>query len=338
VYESALVFAMDAEKAWPGGSPGLPTDVPPTWTTIFTPITSLSPMSRLLLLFLVFNFILINFCFFRLASVLNRDPICRRPPPSPETPSRLLIVLGSGGHTAEMLNILGQYQRLQLDWTHRTYVVSSGDGFSASKAKEFEAEMSSNLKNPTDTGSYDIVEVHRARRVHQPLHTTVISSLQCLWDCIKLLRGIHPDSQASPKNNTPNTTPYPDLILTNGPGTGVIVILASILLLFLGFTGPSASLPRSKKVMKHASTLSSPSTASTSKTPLSIPTTTEDDTASKSGQMRSIYIESWARVKTLSLSGKLLKPLVDRFLVQWPQLVEKEGSGGKVEFVGTLVA
>ncbi|KAI0745357.1 oligosaccharide biosynthesis protein Alg14 like-domain-containing protein [Earliella scabrosa] len=37
---------------------------------------------------------------------------------------------------------------------------------------------------------------------------------------------------------------------------------------------------------------------------------------------RLIYIESFARVKNLSLSGTLLRPLVDRFVVQWPQLVK----------------
>ena len=70
--------------------------------------------------------------------------------------------------------------------------------------------------------------------------------------------------------------------------------------------------------------------------------------------MRSIYIESWARVRTLSLSGRILKPLVDRFLVQWPQLAisEDDGDGvqvnstspkpgfvpAKAEFVGPLVS
>ncbi|KAF7315597.1 UDP-N-acetylglucosamine transferase subunit ALG14 [Mycena indigotica] len=38
---------------------------------------------------------------------------------------------------------------------------------------------------------------------------------------------------------------------------------------------------------------------------------------------RLIYIESFARVESLSLSGKLLHPLVDRFIVQWKQLAEK---------------
>ena len=312
---------------------GLPTNIPSTWTTIFAPFTSLSPVRQFLLSMIVLFTIALNFCFFRLASVLSRDPICRRPPASPQNPSHLLIVLGSGGHTAEMLNILNQYDRLQLDWTQRTYVVSSGDDFSASRAQKFEADMRSNLKDeglPAEevgiAGSgYDIVTVHRARRVHQPLLTTPISSLRCLWECIQVLRGTHPGFCPKPGQENQTTT-YPDLILTNGPGTGVIVTLASIILLFLGLTGPSASLPRSRKVMRYASTSTpSSSTTPTQETAYANPT---------QGQMRTMFIESWARVKTLSLSGRLLKPFVDRFLVQWPQLEEKDG---KLEFVGGLV-
>jgi len=33
---------------------------------------------------------------------------------------------------------------------------------------------------------------------------------------------------------------------------------------------------------------------------------------------RIIYVESFARVKSLSLSGKLVRRFVDMFLVQWP--------------------
>lgn len=47
-----------------------------------------------------------------------------------------------------------------------------------------------------------------------------------------------------------------------------------------------------------------------------------------------IYVESFARVTSLSLSGKLLRPLVDRFVVQWPQLLSDNGRG---ECVGWLV-
>jgi len=47
-----------------------------------------------------------------------------------------------------------------------------------------------------------------------------------------------------------------------------------------------------------------------------------------------IYIESFARVRNLSVSGKLLRPLVDRFIVQWPQVLRE---GGRGEFRGWLV-
>ncbi|KAJ8084616.1 UDP-N-acetylglucosamine transferase subunit [Marasmius tenuissimus] len=41
-----------------------------------------------------------------------------------------------------------------------------------------------------------------------------------------------------------------------------------------------------------------------------------------------IYIESFARVKRLSLSGKLLRYIADRFIVQWPTLL-KDGKRGE---------
>ncbi|KAJ4483363.1 glycosyltransferase family 1 protein [Lentinula aciculospora] len=42
---------------------------------------------------------------------------------------------------------------------------------------------------------------------------------------------------------------------------------------------------------------------------------------------RMVYVESFARVRSLSLSGKLLRYFVDRFIVQWPQLL-KDGKRG----------
>lgn len=50
--------------------------------------------------------------------------------------------------------------------------------------------------------------------------------------------------------------------------------------------------------------------------------------------MEIIYIESFARVESLSVTGKLLYPFVDRFLVQWPQL---SNIFDKAEYKGILV-
>jgi len=260
---------------------------------------------RLLLLVGAIAFIATNVTFFRLASVLGREKPGEkspRPKPSSKHPTHLLVVLGSGGHTAEMLNILQQTPFLPIQFTYRTYVVSSGDGLSAQKAADFEIELIDQLKTEGIQGAhegYDIVTVHRARRVHQGILTAPFSTVQCLWDCVKVLRGTHPDLKS-------HHGLYPDLILTNGPGTGVCVVLAATLLIFLGLSGPPASSSDA-----------------------------EDQPYPGSGQMRTIFIESWARVKTLSLSGKILKPFVDRFLVQWPPLVQSEGS--RVEYIGPLV-
>ncbi|KAF8554159.1 glycosyltransferase family 1 protein [Imleria badia] len=47
-----------------------------------------------------------------------------------------------------------------------------------------------------------------------------------------------------------------------------------------------------------------------------------------------IYVESYARVQSLSLSGKILRYFVDRFLVQWPTLLS---GSGREECHGCLV-
>ncbi|PGH04101.1 hypothetical protein AJ79_07201 [Helicocarpus griseus UAMH5409] len=264
--------------------------------------------------------------------------------------AHILVVLGSGGHTAEMLSML-KHAPLDTDiYTRRTYVVSSGDSFSASKAMEFErylvqqqhpsttvkkkdaAERSlhgtdvqneatepsfSKTPGPSETSTpYTIVTVPRARRVHQSYLTAPLSTLHCLWVCIAVLRGVHPDQEpsSSPSSSTITPPSHPDIILTNGPATAVCIILAAKILrafnsifYFLAFT-PFIPFPRF---------------------PARPP---------KRKRPRTIFVESWARVTTLSLSGKIVLPLVDRFLVQWEGL-EGYSSwfGGRAEFVGALV-
>jgi len=203
----------------------------------------------------------------------------------------LLTVLGSGGHTNEMLSILRNLDPTQ--FRHRTYVVSSGDSFSAWKAEQFEKDIIAKHKlKPTPkhsqeeskwprTGEYKVVTVPRARKIHQPLYTTPFSSLHCLLSCLHLLY-FHQHGYDRP-------TTYPHVIVSNGPATGVIVIFASLILRFLG----RARAPF---------------------------------------HMRTIYVESWCRVRTLSLSGKILYFVVNRFMVQWPQL-----KGGRAEWRGFLV-
>lgn len=278
---------------------------------------ALTPLLALMLALLLILSTTLTFCLISLSPDFSP-----RPGPGsrkPGTPTRLVVVLGSGGHTAEMLAMLRGLDVRK--WTHRTYVVGSGDAFSARRAREFEAALlvaalgegedegkerkDDATRPPARTslsGSYDVVTVPRAREIHQSILTTPLSSLRCLASCIAVLRRRRSDTPDATGTTTPGTaTPvpapffFPTLILSNGPATGVIVILASLLLRLLPL--PLAGVPK--------------------------------------GSMRTVYVESFARVRALSLSGKLLLGTVDRFVVQWEGLVQV--TGGKAEWLGVLV-
>ena len=116
----------------------------------------------------------------------------------------LLVVLGSGGHTGEMMRTLETVDLSR--FSERYYYITSGDALSAEKAKTFESSRDL-------AGAYTIRTLPRARRVKQswlttPI-TTLISSLAC-W------RHVLRDR--------------PDLILCNGPGTCVPIALSAWLI------------------------------------------------------------------------------------------------------------
>ena len=50
--------------------------------------------------------------------------------------------------------------------------------------------------------------------------------------------------------------------------------------------------------------------------------------------IKTLYIESLTRVKDLSLTGKLIYPVVDNLLVQWPELEKKYK---KAKFAGQVI-
>lgn len=232
---------------------------------------------------------------------------------NPVEPTHIMVVLGSGGHTAEMLFMLERAvtatdAKQKLDWkdyTHRTWVVGSGDSISAARAKEFE-EMAMPLSTQEDLmagkvkratysgpGTYDVVTLPRAREIHQSLSSAPVSSFHCMRACYELLLKNTPKTRDG-HAGAPGEKDFPDVILCNGPATATILVFTSMLMRFFDIKGCSTR-----------------------------------------GKMRTIYVESWARVKKPSLSGTLLKRVVDRFLVQWPQL--ERGAGARAEYLGVLV-
>ncbi|CAD6450452.1 fb0a6e0f-85d8-4e0f-957e-cb2f460ea825-CDS [Sclerotinia trifoliorum] len=241
--------------------------------------------------------IIITTAFLRLLYVVSPDS--RRPPTKKkDEPSHMVVVLGSGGHTAEMISLLRDTNAAR--YKHRTYIISAGDNFSSTKAQDCEERIQSKLRPSlpctksgefdSTTGIWDLIVVPRAREIHQPLYTAPISSFWCMLGCLKALYTISMTSTIHQQ--------YPDILITNGPATAVIMILASFLLKFLGLA------------------------------PI--------------WKMQTIYVESWARVKTLSLSGKILLWLgiYDRFLVQWEGLAKQlngDDARKRVEWRGFLV-
>ena len=50
-------------------------------------------------------------------------------------------------------------------------------------------------------------------------------------------------------------------------------------------------------------------------------------------QPQIVFVESFCRVTSLSLTGRLLYPIADRFVVQWPKLCQKFS---RAEYLGTV--
>ncbi|KAM0715499.1 hypothetical protein Q7P37_008997 [Cladosporium fusiforme] len=190
------------------------------------------------------------------------------------------------------------------DYSHRTWVVSAGDSLSAARARDFEemasapgqeALMAGKVKKATDAGpgSYEIVTVPRARKIHQSIYTAPISCAQTFLACWRLLRK---DVPADGGSGSVGGRDFPDLVLVNGPATATVLVLATLALRFWNVAGCGTR-----------------------------------------GKMRTVYVESWARVKTLSLSGELMSRVVDRCLVQWPALDRRRNGSGRASYVGMLV-
>ncbi|KAJ3426967.1 glycosyl transferase-related [Anaeramoeba flamelloides] len=179
---------------------------------------------------------------------------------------RVLYVLGSGGHTPEMLKLLetlfiGEERNYQI-----SFVIASSDKTSQHKVKAF----SKKIKEKFGIDAIQIYLVPRSRKVGQSYFSSIFKTLYASFFSFKIV-----------------VLENPKLILCNGPGTCVPIALAAFLLRIIAIKFIDV-----------------------------------------------IYIESIARVKRLSLSGRILYPIADRFIVQWESLTSKYK---KVEYIGRLI-
>lgn len=112
------------------------------------------------------------------------------------TPRRLLLFLGSGGHTTELLSIIKS-----LDFSDRfkaTFVISSGDQLSIHKL------------NGSHLTNYDLIHIVRARRVGQSYFTSIFTTIAAMIHSFSICFRTRPD-----------------LFICNGPGTSIPLCVAS---------------------------------------------------------------------------------------------------------------
>ncbi len=178
-------------------------------------------------------------------------------------PCRTLVVLGSGGHTAEMLQLMSGLTVIS-NYAPRVYVVARGDQMSIEKVKRFESSVGAE--------EVDIRAIPRARQVQQSYISSVLTTALAGLYSLPLV-----------------VSAWPELVVVNGPGTCIPLCLSAYLMRFLGVR-----------------------------------------------DVRVVYVESFCRVDTLSLSGRLLyaSRVADHLLVQWPQLASKYP---RAHYIGRLV-
>jgi len=134
----------------------------------------------------------------------------------PTAPVRTLAVLGSGGHTAEMIQLLQALDRARFG--PMLYVLADTDTTSANRIAAFERDVAAR-RQPTGDGppAYSLLRVRRSREVGQSYASSALTTLHALVHSVAHVFAARPA-----------------LVLCNGPGTCVPVAVAALLLRLLG--------------------------------------------------------------------------------------------------------
>ncbi|CAK9069481.1 unnamed protein product [Durusdinium trenchii] len=175
-----------------------------------------------------------------------------------QLPLRTAVVLGSGGHTMEMLSLLKEVdqERYRCD-----FIMAQTDSSSLKKVQATRPDLAKDLTR------FHVIP--RSREVGQSWSSSLLTTAQAFLACLGLVWELNPQ-----------------VLLVNGPGTCFPVVAAVLLFELIAFRRVSL-----------------------------------------------IFVESVCRVKSLSMSGKLIYPFADAFLVHWPELVERYA---KAQYLGIL--
>lgn len=137
------------------------------------------------------------------------------------------VFLGSGGHTTELLQLLSALPTKR--YTRRIYLVSSGDRFGLEKAKDLERRLTINADQHSDNSTAQVIQIPRARKVHQSFLTTPFSLARSVTFCIDHV-ALRPLLGRWSTLGGESHGLLADVILMNGPGTCVPIVAAVYLL------------------------------------------------------------------------------------------------------------
>jgi beta-1,4-N-acetylglucosaminyltransferase len=190
------------------------------------------------------------------------------------TPARypipVLVVLGSGGHTTEMLFMTKNLNQAYYHPIH--YCKASTDSTSPDRVRTMLNEKAKFPSRTTEevaaannlSDASTVPKIHsipRSREVGQSYLSSVFSTLYSFYFAFVLVGRLQPQ-----------------LILCNGPGTCIPICFAALIYRVLGVWKTSCKI---------------------------------------------VFVESYCRVQTLSLTGKLLYYAADLFIVHWKELQGK---------------
>ncbi|XP_024521168.1 UDP-N-acetylglucosamine transferase subunit ALG14 homolog [Selaginella moellendorffii] len=129
---------------------------------------------------------------------------------------KTLVVLGSGGHTAEMLNVVEMLRPER--YSPRIYLAAASDNMSLPRARAAEEKSSSAATlDGCLQGARHYLQIYRSREVGQSYLTSVVTTLMAIAHALWVVFRIRPD-----------------VVLCNGPGTCLPVCVAAFLLKVLG--------------------------------------------------------------------------------------------------------
>jgi len=190
---------------------------------------------------------------------------------------RTLVVLGSGGHTTEMLQLLKSLETEQPRYTPLLFVMASTDDTSEQRIQAL-LEVGGKKKDDDDDEEDDdpspsppttttrrilqpdkIYKIPRSREVGQSYWTSIFTTLYSFPYAFYIVGQIRPH-----------------LLLCNGPGTCLPIAIATLMYRILGIVEGNI-----------------------------------------------VFVESFCRVSSLSLTGKILYPLADMFVVHWDELHQR---------------